>query len=1040
MPGIRSLTAASLKYYWRTNLAVVAGAAVAVAVLAGASMAGDSVRSSLRELVLKRLGKTGSVIAAQMFFREALAREFPGACPLVTLDGVVTGAGGRRAYGVSVFGVDERFFAFHGYTDVKPPSAGAMLVSAALAEELGAKPRDSLLLRVPKPSAIPHEWLHGRKEDSSRALRLTFQDAGPDFSLRPGQGPVRAVYVPLRRLQRDLDIAGKANAILLPDERTEAAAKTLRDKFTLEDFGLRLRGQSLESEGALISDAVAEAARFAGIRTGVETTPVFTYLANSIGALKGSIPYSLVTAIDRLNGHPLTGLTLNQWAASDLAARVGDAVTLEFYVWKEDGRLATERASFPLAAIVPLANDRTLAPEYKGMTDSESLHDWDPPFPVDLSRVRPKDEAYWKQYRTTPKAYLPLGEGQKLWGSRFGKLTSVRLSEAKPEFAAALRGEIDPLRAGFTILAARAEALEASRGSTDFGEYFLYFSFFLVASALLLVGLFFKLGVEQRLKEIGLLGALGFQAKQVRRLFLREGLVLAVAGALAGVAGAVAYAALILHGLRTWWVGAVGTRDLSLSVSPGALAGGAVGGVATALICVALALRALRRSTARGLLAGDMGASAATAEHPRRTMLIGAVAAAGAIGLLAASAAKAIDPAGGFFGSAALLLAACLCFASAWLRRRPRTAVHSLPLLGWRNVAYRPNRSVLSMALIAFATFLIVSLDAFRRPETAAGEWPLMAESILPVYHDLNSQAGRDAVSLPPLDGVRFAAFRVRAGEDASCLNLYRPRNPRVIGAPALYVQGRQDPWTLIQSAPGAGGEIPALVDANSLEYVLHRKVGDVIALDNGVKLRVAGALRDSVFQRELIISEQNFKQAFPQEQGYRLYLIDAPAARLDALSAQLEDGLSDYGFDVTSTTAQLAAFHRVENTYLSTFQSLGALGLLLGTVGLAAILLRNVLETRRELALLEAVGYRTSHLAQMVLSENVLLLAGGLGIGAACAAVAVAPVVAARANAVPAGSMIGLIAGVFAVGMAASLVAIAAVHRMPVLATLREE
>ena len=65
------------------------------------------------------------------------------------------------------------------------------------------------------------------------------------------------------------------------------------------------------------------------------------------------------------------------------------------------------------------------------------------------------------------------------------------------------------------------------------------------------------------------------------------------------------------------------------------------------------------------------------------------------------------------------------------------------------------------------------------------------------------------------------------------------------------------------------------------------------------------------------------------------------------------------FGGDATSTAERLARFHRVENTYLSTFQTLGGLGLLLGTVGLATVLLRNVLERRRELALLAAVGYR---------------------------------------------------------------------------------
>ena len=73
-----------------------------------------------------------------------------------------------------------------------------------------------------------------------------------------------------------------------------------------------------------------------------------------------------------------------------------------------------------------------------------------------------------------------------------------------------LRAAIDPLALGLTVRNVRGQSLDASRGATDFGEYFVYFSFFLVVSALILAALFFKLGVEQRVREVGLLRAVGF--------------------------------------------------------------------------------------------------------------------------------------------------------------------------------------------------------------------------------------------------------------------------------------------------------------------------------------------------------------------------------------------------------------------------------------------------------------------------------------------------------------------------------------------------
>ena len=71
-----------------------------------------------------------------------------------------------------------------------------------------------------------------------------------------------------------------------------------------------------------------------------------------------------------------------------------------------------------------------------------------------------------------------------------------------------------------------------------------------------------------------------------------------------------------------------------------------------------------------------------------------------------------------------------------------------------------------------------------------------------------------------------------------------------------------------------------------------------------------------------------------------------------------------------------------VQNTYISTFQTLGALGLLLGTFGLAAVQIRSVLERKKELGLMRAVGFQRNTLAKMVVLENAWLLIIGLGIG----------------------------------------------------------
>jgi putative ABC transport system permease protein len=1110
----RQLVGRSLRYYWRSHAAVIAGVATAVAVLAGALLVGDSVRGSLRDLVLQRLGRTDGVVTSTGFFREALADEmhrgarvassYEAAAPLIVLQGSVTDpVSGRRVSHAAVYGVDDRFWTFH-QVGTRGPADGDAYISRALAADLGLAPGGAVLVRIERPTAIPIDSLHGRKEDPGRTLRLTARevlDAAQmgDFSIQPQQGSVRAVFVPLARLQKDLDRAGRVNAVIVA-----SGGAALRPVFEAaleraarpEDYGLTLRtldaphAIALESDSGLLDFARASAANAAANVVQLPATPVLTYLANTLRSGDREVPYSLVTAIDlsKIAPHVAASadpahppIVINDWTARDLGAKAGDPLTLEYYVWQEPGYLETKRAEFRIAAVVPMtgaAADRDLAPAYPGITEADTLGDWDPPFPIDLKRVRPTDEDYWKQYRTTPKAFIPYEAGQRIWGSRrYGDRTSVRvyalpwqpLDEAARQLAGGLMVSLRPSAAGFTVTDVRGQGLAASRGSTDFGEYFLYFSFFLVVSALVLAALFFRLSVEQRAREVGLLRAVGYTTARVRRLFTAEGLLLAIAGSVLGMAGAVAYGALMMTGLRTWWSGAVGTRALALHVSPASLGAGAAGAVAAAVLCIWWALRGLSRLSERDLLAGRVAAGSGS--MPRRST--GIVLAATALTLVAAALIDAamthkLGQAEAFFGAGGAILGAGLFATAAALRRAPRSVEghgwRAVFRIGWRNATARPGRSVLAIAVIASAAFIVISVDAFRRGDidsadrrSGTGGFPLLVDLSLPLVHDPNSRDGREALGLDGVQNVSLVPFRVLPGEDASCLNLYQPVNPRILGAPRAFLdagrfsfqeslaaseQDRANPWRLLEQ-PQTDGTIPVVADANSMTYVLHKSLGDVILLTRGdrtLRLKLVGALADSILQSELVMSEADFTKLFPEQQGYRFLLVDVDA-NADRVGAAIESGAADFGADAMSTAARLAEFHAVENTYLSTFQTLGGLGLLVGTLGLAAVLLRNVLERRRELALLRAVGYRASHLFVIVVSENALLLAAGLGLGAVAAAVAVGPAAMARGARLPisAGGALLLLA-VLAAGLLSSLLATRAALKAPLIGALRAE
>jgi hypothetical protein len=546
------------------------------------------------------------------------------------------------------------------------------------------------------------------------------------------------------------------------------------------------------------------------------------------------------------------------------------------------------------------------------------------------------DEDYWDRYRTTPKAFVALEVAQRLWGSRYGSLTSVRLgtlpnepmATAVERITRSLDVMVDPETFGLALRDIRTEGLAASRGATDFGEYFVYFSFFIVVSALVLVVLFFKLGIEQRAKEVGLLRAVGLSPRSIRRLFTAEGLLLALLGSLIGMGAAVGYAWLLMRALTTWWVDSVGTTALTLHLSSLSLATGAAVGVVAAVICIWWTLRALGRVSERTLLAGEV-ATAMDDRLPSRSRQLSAVAMTGMGVALAVLATLGVMPeAGGFFGAGAVLLVAALTFASLALRRPAR---HPIAGHGWLSVSHlatryashRPGRSVLSMAVIASATFILVTVDAFRRDahvdgsdrHSGTGGYELMVQTLLPIVYDPNSETGRDSLNLGSLDrSTTIEPFRVRPGDDASCLNLYQPTNPRIVAPRDSFLtegrftfrrvatgrdEERADPWLLLNRVE-PDGAIPVIADANSMTYVLHKAVGDDLAISargRPVTLRFVGALSDSIFQSEVLMSERNFVRLFPEQDGFQLLLVDTSANAGDVANA-IEQGMSDAGGD----------------------------------------------------------------------------------------------------------------------------------------------
>ncbi|MBX3747280.1 MAG: ABC transporter permease [Verrucomicrobiae bacterium] len=1193
-PG--TLVLRSLRHFWRAHLGVVLGAAIGSAALIGALAVGDSVRESLKARAMARLGGVEVALSSgdRLFtdhlpFHGLLHPLTPPHARALHLRGTAARQdGSARANDVQIYGVHSNFWSLSpgadrwlrnaglsGLPEVwatasaaqahtwqehmatwTRPAPGHVRLGAPLAQQLDAKPGDTLILRFAKPSSLSSDSVLSARDDAAAALRLVVDDildadGFGEFSLRSGQRPALNAFVNLEELWRVSGVTQRVNLVVarttpdsngpsssplwqrlsqapwMPDRfvrilrrtfgpgapseagsrRTlEAYQNTLARAWRLEDGELDVRlveagsvprveiltrrvflSPEIVSAATRPDPALPEADR--AIRSWMnDGTPLVTYLANSLRSGDRLTPYSMVTAA----GPPWTPADLatnhvvvTDWLARDLQVGPGDRIEMVHFDPEAGARLVEVTNVFTVHSIVPLDGlyaDRTLMPEFPSLAKAESTSEWDAGFPL-VHPIRDQDETYWEEHRGTPKAYIHPDTGRRLWGNRFGDTTSIRFAvppDERPEsfvhsVAANLRANLRPADVGLAFQPVRQQALRAATSGQDFGQLFLGFSFFLVLAALILMGLLFRFGLEQRLPEIGTLLALGFQPRQVRRLWLTEGLALAALGSLLGVVGGIAYARAMIHGLTTLWSDAVAGNALSFHLTGPTVIVGLLAAIAVAALTLALTLRRQFTRPARELLAGEIASPHGSVRRRAPAVPIAIVAAVLAIALVggAVASGNTANP-GVFFGAGSLLLVSGLALTAGLLARQPASSSFGVPGLALRGTTRRRSRSLATAGLLACGAFLIASIGAFRldaqldawQRDAGTGGFALLGESALPVHHDLNAAAGLEFFGLSPEDlpDVSFVPFRVREGDDASCLNLDRAQQPRILGvqpgdlarrqafrfaslAKGLQVTNgwlalRPVPSVTAPPAPDAIPEFPAIGDAASIQWALGRKIGETLDLTDEAgrpfRLRLVGGVANSILQGNLVIDESAFARLFPGVSGYRWFLIDAPTNAVAATSETLSRALRDTGLELTPAPRRLAEFNAVQNTYLTTFQILGGLGLLLGSAGLGVVVLRNVLERRAELALMTAVGFHRRLLARLVLLEHGALLALGLAIGLVSAAVAILPaLLSAPGDALPIRSLSLTLAGVVVLGLLTAWAATRAALRGSLLTAL---
>ncbi|MDP6738627.1 MAG: ABC transporter permease [Planctomycetota bacterium] len=1024
------------------------GIVLAGAVLTGALLVGDSVRGTLEARGLVRIAGADAVLSTrEREFRADLAQELAGHLMDVQLAPAWRMVGQGRSEsaglgGVQVIGCDARMGAL-AHKPWPQPEPGEAFVSMSLAQELGLKEGDELRVRVPAPSALSLDLALTPADESTVGLRMKvgrilLAAEWSEFSLYSSSEPVHNAFVNLTWLQDELQREGAANLLLASGQAGQASAQVqaqcneaLARAWRWSDAQIqvvRSDGWTELSTERVFLDAIIEETARSLTRPSLG---ILTYFVNSISGPIRTCPYSTVAAVGALVGpvpeleaQALSGdpgeISISTWLEQNQALIPGDEVQLTYFVPAAGRGLMERSASFTVGSCVPhagLAADPSLMPEFPGLEGEENCRDWEPGIPIDLDRIRDVDERYWDERRGTPKAFISLEEGQAVWANPYGTLTGIRASDPQGDYAELLHDALKPARLGLDFQDLRSPVLAAAHSPTDFGGLFLGLSFFLLAAALGLVVLLVTFGIERRSREVGLLLAVGFTHRRIRRLLVGETCLVALDSSICGALLGWFYQGGILELLAGRWSGAVAGQALEDHGRWATVGMGAGITWVVAVLACWIASRGLGNYEARTLLAsGEEAPPEGVATPSPPALWLGLVFSALAVAMVMTGSGSP----GSFFGAGSCLLVAGIAWGRLLMTRRRRSLARSVTTLGWRAVGRRPGRSLTVVALLAIGSFLVFSMGANVKgqrvdgtdPASGTGGFSHFAQSALPLFNDPTTESGQDAYALMPADveGLQLTALRMGEGDEASCLNLGAPQQPRLVGVGAdglarrgsftfvdslLSDSSPDNPWTLLNDwSPGE--PVPAVGDAASITWSLKSAVGESLEVTDAhggaVEVRIVGAVQDSILQGMLLIPEEAFVHHFPGSGGYRGWLMELDPAREASVIASLEKALAPEGFEVEASVQRLGRFRAVQDTYLRVFQVLGGLGLLLGSIGLALVLLRNAHERRHEWRVLSALGLGPRALRRMLVVEHGGLALLGIAVGVVAALLALVP------------------------------------------------
>ncbi|MDR1730389.1 MAG: ABC transporter permease [Prevotellaceae bacterium] len=966
------------RYYKLVSLATL----ITVAVITGSLVVGNSVRTTLVKRVTERLGDAQAIVFSRHSFMDEKLADAPlfegSARGILLTNGFISQNG--KLIPVFVWGVNDRSIA-----------KGAARINSALQRELRENNPDAIVLRLPASGPVPSGSLFVT-ENYTTSMRLSFDgiisaENGGNISLKNEQVLPFNIFVNQGELGEVLEINGKINLILA---NNNVSADELEQAWNYSSSGLSVSRKKdfteITSDRIFLQEKTVEAI----CNNNPEPNRLFSYLANSMQRDGLSIPYSFVTAADRYKNQSLQkeDIILSDYAANRLQAEPGDRVLITYFTSQDLKTLKTDSLFLRVKAIVPLSElleDSTLSADFPGLSDVERCTEWDSDLPINMDLITGEDEKYWELYRNTPKAIIAYDAIARDWANAYGNATAVRVSTSEPDLSG-LKAEMF----GIQVIHPRANSIYAAMNGVDFSGLFLALGFFIILSAMLLMLIPVSEMLYRRRHETDLLKTLGYSKKRITKMLWRESAPVALISSLAGVVAGLLYTGLIMWLLGNVWKGATHTGGFSVYPS-------AVTIISGFLIGIILSLLLLYISIVRNLKDKKQNAGKKTASLKRKkaAVILSSFIAAVTVGVNFFLLHSVV-----LFVVIGIILIGTAAIWGDYLIRRNSSAsatAFTTHRLVWDTLSAGRKQAVLSFFALTIGIFIVFAVGLNRKSfadssqlRTGTGGFSLWCESSVPIYHNMNTEEGREKLSLTtlPWDTEILQCLRYGA-DDASCLNLNKVSTPTVLGLDMnrlensdfqveqnIYPLNREGVFERMQTRTGSA--YPALVDATVLTWSLMKNLGDTLWYENDqgepVPILLAGTLSNSIFQGNILIDRSFFSEIWEETAGSEVFLLKTTEAEKEEVKTLLSRALNEYGVRVSTTNERLEQFNSVTDTYLTIFLTLGGLGLLLGIMSFIIVVRKNLSARKYEIDLYRTLGFPDNKIEQMLYRENLIV------------------------------------------------------------------